>query len=152
MKNNFYMLFIILSLFLIGCDKEKEEVICSAAGFLFLNEDGEDLFSKNTLNYLEHSDLVVYTPEGHVFPIYSDTINNKNYFSFGINGAENPGVFSTTFLQFGSITVDTITARFIEVENSLFINELFYNGVLIEQNSGVTTCGTQTHEIVIFKE
>lgn len=152
MKNNFYILFLIISLFLIGCDKEKEEVICSGSGFLFLNENGEDLFNKNTLNYLESTDLTVFTPEGIQFPVYSYTINNLNYFQFGVNGAKNPGLISTTYVQFEDLTIDTIKAKFLQIENSLFINELFYNGVLLEKNINVTSCGTHTHEIVILKE
>jgi hypothetical protein len=150
MKINIYILFI--SLFLISCDKEKEEAICSASSFLFLNEKGEDIFNKNTINYIESSELFVFTPEGNRFPVNTFTINDVNYFQFGINGANNPGLISTTYLQLGDLTIDTITAKFLEVENSLFINELFYNGVLLEKNSNVTTCGTHTHEIVIFKE
>lgn len=135
---------------LYSCNKNKGEVICSTAEFVFVNPSGVDIFNDSVANHLEISDFSVYTPDNAVnLNYYVYFVNNKNQFKVGINGLSGEGI---TYFKFGNITIDTIYAKYEEKGSSLFIRELHYNGRLIEENDGVTDCGTQVHEIIVLIE
>jgi len=145
-----------------GCDKEKGEVVCSDAEFIFVNQNGEDIFSDSTEGHLEISAFCIYTPDNSVtLNYYVYNTNDTNYFEpgnnlsymyefqIGINGLLGDGI---TYLKFGDISVDTIYAKYKEKGNSLFISELYYNDSLIENNDGGTQCGTNTHIITVKED
>lgn len=145
------MIIIILSILsFVSCEKDKNTATCTGASFIFLNENGEDIFNKNTLNHIDTSDFEAYTPEGRQMEFRTDTLYGINHFDIWINGEMD--LEGTTYLKFGELTIDTIYAKFEEKGNSLFIRELYYNGILLEKNEGVTQCLTKVHEITVLAE
>jgi hypothetical protein len=129
-----------------GCDKEKGEVVCSSAEFIFVNQNGDDIFNPNTSNYLELSEFAAYTKDSINTLNFTDTLNGMNVFDIWLHGEiEKEGI---TYFKFGNITIDTVYAKLKERGNSIFISELYYNDSLIEKNKSVGECG-DTHMIII---
>ena len=141
------ILILITSLLLSSCDKDKGEVICSNAEFIFVNQTGKDIFNPETLNHLNITSFEAFANDSISRLNFTDTADGVNVFYVWLYGEiEKVG---TTYLKFGNITVDTILAKFEEKGNSLFISELYYNGVLIEKNESWGECGNQIHKITI---
>ncbi len=95
------------------------------------------------------NDTHAYTPEGdslNVIHIYYEGIN---YFDIEINGS--PSQDGITYLELGSITTDTIYARYQKKGSSIFISELYYNNVLLERNHGWGGCDANNPKKIVVK-
>jgi len=136
-------------LIFIGCEK-KGENICSSTSFIFVNQAGEDIFNPSTPSHIDISDFDIITPDDKIkMNFYNYFVNDTNLIEIGINGLSGEGY---TYLKFGNLNIDTIYAKYKESGNSLFINELYYNGNLIEINEFPTQCGTKGHKITVTND
>ncbi len=150
MRTKLKLLLLLIPLLAISCRLPGCTVVCGMKEFVFLDEEGNDLFNENTPGHLSIDDIRAYTPEGdslHVIHPPSPDINN--HFLIEINGS--PGRDSITYLELGSITTDTIYARYQKKGSSIFISELYYNNVLLERNHSWGDCSTNELIKIVVK-
>ncbi len=127
-----YILILVFITLLFSCEKESTHV-WKGAEFIFINQNGNDIFSKNTSNHLELSDFKAYAKDSSSRLNFIDTLNGMNVFDIWLyENLENKNGY--TFLKLGNITTDTLFAKFTKGNNSYFISELYYNDSLIENN------------------
>lgn len=140
------LIFILATLIIIGCNKDKNEAVCATAELIFINESGEDIFNSSTQNNLSISEFEVYAEDSLNRLNFVEQTNSGNIFDiwvYGEKGLEG----GNTYLKLGNLTVDTIYAKFKEKGNSIFISELYYNGILLDNNSNVTECSDTIFKI-----
>jgi hypothetical protein len=152
MKNIFYIFLAIL--FLNACSKNKGSVMCIKTRFVFLNENHQDIFNKYNPNHIDSSKFKVLDSDGVEFyrTFWPDTINSTTKVRVSLDGADIPELRDTTYLVFDTLNIDTIFTVFAKTENSLYPEEIYYNGELIESNINVTQCGIQLHEIIMRED
>ena len=142
-----YILILVFIALLFSCEKESTHV-CKGAEFIFVDQNGNDIFSKNTPNHLELSDFRAYSKDSINRLNFTDTLNGMNVFDIWIYAMlENKNNY--TFLKFGNLTIDTLFAKLTKDGNSFYISELYYNDSLIEKNS---SCAQIVHTITIKTE
>jgi hypothetical protein len=121
-----------------SCNKENNQaIVCGSKTFIFIDDDGNDIFNENTVNHISTDELKAYTPEGRILNIEHLTFENENNFIIDLNGLEGEGI---TYIELGSITTATIFIRSQEKENTTFISELYYNNILLETNEHEGEC------------
>jgi len=149
MKIKLKLLFLLMPLLAISCRLPGCTVVCGMKEFVFLDEEGNDLFNENTPGHLSIDDIRAYTPEGDSLAVVHISYQGINYFDIGING--NPSQDGITYLELGSITTDTIYARYQKKGSSIFISELYYNNVLLERNHDWGDCSTSEVIKIVVK-
>jgi hypothetical protein len=127
-----------------NCDK-NEEYICGSESFIFLDENGNNIFDPNNESYIDTANFKVFTPELKEYPIIVSGSNNRlNTYIVNIGIKISIGEEDTTFFQFGDHNVDTIRAVYTE-EGHIHIDEMYYNDSLIE-----SFCNTsKVHRITV---
>ena len=148
MRKELIFLLMLLVLTAISCNK-KHTAVCGMEEFVFLDEEGNDLFNENTPGHLSIDDIHAYTPEGDSLNVIHVSYQDTNHFLVEING--NPSQDGITYLELGSITTDTIYARYQKKGSSIFISELYYNNVLLERNHGWGDCSTSEVIKIVVK-
>jgi hypothetical protein len=113
-----------------NCDKNAE-FICTSDQFVFLNENGEDIFNPKSNCYIDTTDFKAFTPDNKDYLLYIKFSDNLNSFTLGTKINGKVGEEDTTFFQFGDYNVDTIRAVYTE-EGYLQIDKMYYNDSLIE--------------------
>jgi hypothetical protein len=141
---------LILPLF-VCCHPENDTFICSGVDIKFLNQSGEDIFDSATSNHLELSDIKVYAADSvDRLNFIGKDADNKHVFNLWVYGEGVSSLEGATFIKLGNITTDTLSAKFSKGNSSIYIKELYYNGILIENNANASECGDlEVHEIQV---
>ncbi len=128
--------------------------MCPYSRFVFLSENQQDIFNNNNPVHIDSSRFKVLDSDGAEFywTFWPDTINSTTKVSVSLDGADIPELRDTTYLIFDTFNIDTIFTIFAKTENSLYPEEIYYNGELIENNINVTQCGIQLHEIIVRED
>ncbi len=145
------IVYILVLLSICACGKDKNEDICAGANFIFVNDSGEDILSSSSPNHLDISELKVFAEDSTNRLNFIEQTDDGNVVGIGVYGLKGMEG-GNTFVKFGNITTDTIYAEFKEKGSSAFISKLYYNGKLIDSNSGVTECNDTVFIIKVKKE
>ncbi len=149
MRKKFILLLLFIPFLAINCHKPNCTLVCGMKEFRFFNDEGNDIFNENIPGHLTVDQIRAYTPEGRNLNVIHGVYQGVNYFHIEING--NPDRAGITYLELGSLTTDTIYARWKKKENSRFISELYYNNTLLETNNDIIDCENSDPINIIVK-
>ena len=140
-------LFIVIAI-AISCN-EKDRVLCytecTTSEFSFINEENNDFFLNDSCCTIENFEITSIEGFANVHEYYLSEDDNLYHFIIGFG--EVPHRACTTLFHFGNET-DTIIVKFNQEGCGYYIEKLYYNGELIEDNDDLMWCGTHSHKIL----